>query len=106
MSQVSYQLAEDVLFQKVAEETVILAPATGEYYTLNAIGTFMVEQFQQGHSKATVLNLVLEKYQANEAEVSQDIEELLTQMLKQGLLISTDSEINCKVDSKVDSTHG
>lgn len=98
MSQVSYQLAEDVLFQKVAEETVILEPETGEYYTLNAIGTFMVEQFQQGYSKAKVIDSVLEKYQANEAEVSQDTEELLAQMLKQGLLIS--------VESKVDSNLG
>jgi len=98
MSQVSYQLVEDVLFQKVAEETVILEPETGEYYTLNTIGTFIVEQFQQGYSKAKVIDLVLEKYQANEAEVSQDTEELLAQMLKQGLLIS--------VDSKVDSNHG
>jgi methyltransferase-like protein len=102
MSQVSYQLAEEVLFQKVAEETVILEPETGEYYTLNAIGTFMVEQFQQGHSKAKVIDLVLEKYQANEAEVAQDTEELLTQMLKQGLLISIESEVN----SQVDSNHG
>ena len=98
MSQVSYQLAEDVLFQKVAEETVILEPETGEYYTLNAIGTFMVEQFQQGYSKAKVIDSVLEKYQANEAEVSQDTEKLLAQMLKQGLLIS--------VESKVDSNLG
>ena len=41
---------------------------------------------------------MLEKYQANEAEVSQDTEELLAQMLKQGLLIS--------VESKVDSNLG
>lgn len=98
MSQVSYQLAEDVLFQKVAEETVILEPETGEYYTLNAIGTFIVEQFQHGYSKAKVINLVLEKYQANDTEVTQDTEELLAQMLKQGLLIC--------VGSKVDSDHG
>ncbi|PKH85187.1 PqqD family protein [Colwellia sp. Bg11-28] len=98
MSQVSYRLAEDVLFQKVAEETVILEPETGEYYTLNAIGTFIVEQFQQGYSKAKVIDLVLEKYQANETEVTQDTEELLAQMLKQGLFIS--------VESKVDSNHG
>jgi len=91
MNQDNYQLAENVLFQKVAEETVILEPETGEYYTLNAIGTFMVEQFQQGYSKVDVINLVLEKYQTTEAEVTQDIEELLTHMLKQGLFIKADS---------------
>lgn len=88
MSQVNYQLAENVLFQKVAEETVILEPETGEYYTLNAVGTFMVEQFQQGHSKIEVVNLVLKKYLTTEVEATQDIEELLTQMLKQGLFIT------------------
>ncbi|PCI52715.1 MAG: hypothetical protein COB45_11840 [Gammaproteobacteria bacterium] len=87
MSQVSYRLAEDVLFQKVAEETVILEPETGEYYTLNAIGTFIIEQFQQGHSKTDVIDLVLETYQADIAEVTQDIDALLTQMLKQKLFI-------------------
>ena len=85
MSQINYQLAENVLFQKVAEETVILDPETGEYYTLNAVGTFMVEQFQLGYSIEKVITLVLEKYQTTEAEVTQDIDELLTQLLKQGL---------------------
>ncbi|MCI2285440.1 PqqD family protein [Colwellia sp. MSW7] len=87
MSEVSYQLAENVLFQKVADETVILEPNTGEYFTLNAIGTFMVELFQAGHTQTEVINAVLEKYQAEQAEVTQDINELVTQMLKQGLLI-------------------
>ncbi len=91
MSQVNYQLAKNVLFQKVAEETVILEPETGEYYTLNVIGTFIVEQFQQGYSKADVINLVLKKYQVTEAEATQDIEELLTQMLKQKLFTTVDS---------------
>jgi methyltransferase-like protein len=92
MSKVNYRLAEDVLFQKVAEETVILEPETGEYYTLNAIGTFIVEQFQQGHTKAKVIDLVLEKYQADKAEVTQDVDALLAQMLKQNLFISVDAQ--------------
>lgn len=87
MSDVSYQLAENVLFQKVAEETVILEPNTGEYYTLNAIGTFMVELFQAGHTQVEVINAILENYQVEQAEVTHDLETLVTQMLKQGLLI-------------------
>ena len=87
MRQVNYRLAENVLFQKVSEETVILEPETGEYYTLNAIGTFLIEQFQQDHSKTEVISLVLENYQADEAEVSQDIDTLLTQMLNKKLLV-------------------
>lgn len=92
MSQTTYKLAENVLFQKVAEETVILEPETGEYYTLNAIGTFMVEKFQQGDSKEKVINAVLAKYQVDESEAIQDINELISQMLKQGLFIEINSE--------------
>ena len=92
MSQVKYQLADDVLFQKVGDETVILEPETGEYYTLNAVGTFMVEQFQQGGSKAEVIELVLNAFEVKEAEVKQDVEELLAQMLKQGLFITVASD--------------
>ena len=90
MNPIFYQLAENVLFQRVADETVILEPETGEYYTLNAIGTFMVEQFQQKNTIEAVIALVLENYQAEEAEVTQDIEELLTNMLKQGLFVKVD----------------
>ncbi|MGV2870729.1 PqqD family protein [Colwellia sp. E150_009] len=90
MSDVSYQLAENVLFQKVAEETVILEPNTGEYYTLNAIGTFMVELLQAGRTQAEVINTVLEKYQVEQAEVTQDLEALVTQMLNQGLIIAAE----------------
>ena len=91
MSQVTYQLAENVLFQKVAEETVILEPETGEYYTLNAVGTFMVEQLQQGSTKANVINAVMTKYEADKTEVEQDITALITQMLKQGLITAVDN---------------
>lgn len=88
MSEVNYRLAEDVLLQKVADETVISESKTGEYYTLNAIGSFIIEQFQKGQSKAEVIDLVLDKYQADEAEVTQDIDVLLTQLLNKRLFIS------------------
>ncbi|MBL0709661.1 MAG: PqqD family protein [Colwellia sp.] len=90
MSQVFYQLVDNVLFQRVANETVILEPETGEYYTLNAIGTFIIEQFQQKNSKEKVIDLVLENYQVEKSEVTQDIEDLLTQMIKQGLFVKVD----------------
>ncbi len=87
MSTTTYQLAENVLFQKVSEETVILEPETGQYYTLDEIGTFMVENIQQGKTITAVVTCVLENYQADEQEVSQDLNELIADMLKQGLLV-------------------
>ena len=87
MSTTTYQLAENVLFQKVAEETVILEPETGQYYTLDEIGTFMIENIQQGKTIKEVVSCVLKKYQTDEQEVTQDLSELIAEMLKQGLLV-------------------
>jgi len=87
MSTITYQLAENVLFQKVSEETVILEPETGQYYTLDEIGTFMIGNIQQGKTIKAVVSCVLEKYQADEQKVTQDLNELIADMLKQGLLV-------------------
>lgn len=92
MSEINYRLAQDVLLQKVAGEMVISEPKTGEYYTLNPIGSFIIEKFQQDHTKAEVIDLVLEKYQADDADVTQDIDMLLTQLLKKGLFISVNQQ--------------
>ena len=87
MNSTIYQLAENVLFQKVSEETVILEPETGQYYTLDTIGTFMVEHLQQDQTEEEVVASVLKHYQADKQQVAADLNELIVNMLKQGLLV-------------------
>lgn len=82
-----YKLAPNVLFQKVAEETVILEPETGQYYTLDAVGTFMVEQLLENKSQQQVVDAVLNNYQVESTEVQSDLSTLIEALILQKLMV-------------------
>ncbi|MFT4746486.1 MAG: hypothetical protein ACI8XG_000559 [Congregibacter sp.] len=82
-----YKLADNVLFQKVAEETVILEPETGEYFTLDAVGTFMIETLQSGRNMKQTLLAINDNYDTNGADIARDLTNLVAEMQQKGLLI-------------------
>jgi hypothetical protein len=81
-----YQLVNNVLFQKVDDETVILEPENGNYFTLDPVGTFMIENLQEGKSVEQVIDLMSTKYDVSGEQVSTDLNELVTNMLAQNLI--------------------
>jgi hypothetical protein len=83
-----YKLADNVLFQKVAEETVILEPETGEYFTLDAVGTFMIETLQSGNNITQTLLAVNDNYDTSGADIATDLRNLVKEMQQKGLLIA------------------
>lgn len=84
-----YQLVDNVLFQKVDNETVILEPENGNYFTLDPVGTFMIENLQQGKNVEQIIESVKSTYDVSANEVEADLEELLTNMLNQKLIIES-----------------
>lgn len=82
-----YQLAANVLFQKVDNETVILEPENGNYFTLDPVGTFMIENLQQDKTIEEVVNLINSTYDVASEQAESDLNELITNMLSQNLLI-------------------
>ena len=82
-----YKLADNVLFQKVAEETVILEPETGEYFTLDAVGTFMIETLHSGQNITQTVLAVNDNYDTTGADILSDITNLVGKMKHKGLLI-------------------
>ncbi|WP_441004068.1 PqqD family protein [Pseudocolwellia agarivorans] len=82
-----YQLVSNVLFQKVDDETVILEPENGNYFTLDPVGTFMIENLQEGKSVEQVIELMNTKYEVSTEQVTADLTELLTNMLSQNLMV-------------------
>jgi methionine synthase I (cobalamin-dependent) len=82
-----YKLADNVLFQKVAEETVILEPETGEYFTLDAVGTFMIETLQSGRNMKQTLLAINDNFDTNGADIAGDLTNLVAEMQQKGLLI-------------------
>jgi hypothetical protein len=82
-----YQLVSNVLFQKVDDETVILEPENGNYFTLDPVGTFMIENLQEGKSVEQVIELMNTKYEVSTEQVTADLTELVTNMLSQNLMV-------------------
>lgn len=89
----TYKLIDNVLFQKVDNETVILEPETGQYFTLDPIGTFMIENLQLGLTLSQVTENVLKTYKASKNEVETDLQDLINNMVSQGLLMEVSAEV-------------
>ena len=81
-----YKLKQDVLAQKVLDEMVILEPETGEYFTLNGVGTDMVKMIEQGSSEDDIILAITSKFEVTEQEVREDYRNLLKQLIEQGLI--------------------
>lgn len=76
-----------MLFQKVMDETVILEPENGTYFTLDPVGTFMIKNLQLGKNIEQVIESVKSTYDVSTSEVEADLNALITNMLEQKLLI-------------------
>ena len=93
MNTKTYKLMNNVLFQKVDNETVILEPETGQYFTLDPIGTLMIENLQLGQTVEQVTENVLKTYEAPKNEVEADLQDLINNMVSQGLLMEVSAEV-------------
>ncbi len=87
----NYKIQDDVFLQKVVNETVILAPETGNYFSLDEVGSRMIELFRQtGSIEQTVAALVRE-YDAPQADIERDLLALLEDMAQQGVVEKIES---------------
>lgn len=84
----TFRLNEKVLFQRVADETVILEPGTGQYFTLDAVGTFMLEHIQAGLTTIEVTDKVVSTYAVEKPKAEQDLMDLIMQMQRSGLMVA------------------
>ncbi|WP_342806451.1 PqqD family protein [Alteromonas sp. M12] len=85
-SNTKYKLSDKALFQKVVDETVILDSISGQYYTLDPIGTEMVEALTTGKSVSQVVALIEQSYDAQAESIQADLAELISKMSDKGLL--------------------
>ena len=85
-SKTKYKLSDKALFQKVVDETVILDSVNGQYYTLDPIGTEMIEALNTGKSVSQVVTLIEQNYDASAENIQTDLSELINKMCDKGLL--------------------
>lgn len=80
-----FLLSDQLLVQPVGNEMVILDPETGNYFTLDAIGTRMIELFREEGQMNQTAARVAEEFDASVATIQADLEKLLQQMAAHGL---------------------
>ena len=79
-------LSDSALLRSVGEEGVLLNLKTGLYFSLNLVGLRMLEVLTSSASIARALASLQAEYKVDPAELESDLQELLADMLKQGLI--------------------
>ena len=80
------RIQEDVLFQELQGEAVLLNLKTGVYLGLNQIGTRIWQLLQEDGALNRVVEVMLREYDVTPEKLAQDLLDLVGQMEKQGLL--------------------
>lgn len=72
--------------QVVNDEAVLINVSTGSYFSLQDVGAAIWRELVAGHTVDEMQAAVLSRYEAEPAQVRQDLEELLNDLLEQGLI--------------------
>ncbi len=81
-----YRLKENLLLQAVANETVILDPDSGSYFTLDDVGTRMIELLRESGSIEQTVKEMVKEYDASPDTIRGDLQTLLQGMSDAGLM--------------------
>lgn len=81
------RIKDDVLFQELQGEAVLLNLNTGAYFGLDQIGTRIWQLLQDDGALSRVMEVILEEYDVPPDILAQDLVELVRQMKQQDLLV-------------------
>lgn len=80
------EISEDVLFQEVSGETVLLDLASEQYFGLDSVGTRIWALLNEGAAADTVVDTLLGEYEVERATLAADVDELLARLAEAGLI--------------------
>ncbi len=76
----------DVLFQELQGEAVLLNEKTGVYLRVNPVGTRVWQLIEDDQPLASVLSTLVKEYEVSEERCTQDLFNLIHQMVQNGLI--------------------
>jgi hypothetical protein len=80
------RIQDDVLFQELKGEAVLLNLKTGVYLGLNQLGTRIWQLLQEDGSLDRAKEVILQEYDVTPEKFAQELLDLVQQMEKQGLV--------------------
>jgi hypothetical protein len=87
-------IAPDVLFRLVGDEAVLLNLTTELYLGLDLVGARMWTVLNDAPSIQAAYDALLQEYEVEPDRLRQDIDELLSQLLEQGLIEVCPAEVS------------
>ena len=81
-----YQIKEGVLFQKVDDESVLLEPETGNYFTLDPVGTYILDVMTSGVNLSEIVKQACSVYDVTQEQFKTDLEAIVKEMESLGLI--------------------
>lgn len=80
------EISSEVLTQEVDGETVILDLKSESYFGLDEVGTRIWQLLQEQEDIETITETMLNEYDVEEEQLEKDIQNLLTQLDKAGIV--------------------
>lgn len=77
--------SEDVLFQNLDGEAVLLDLASETYFGLNEVGTRVWELLESSRSLGEIATLLQSEYEVESARAESDVLDLATRLIEAGL---------------------
>ena len=84
-----FSIPEDVLFQDVNDEVVLLDLASEHYFGLDEVGARTWMLLKEQKAAGQIVEELLQEYDVERAELEGDILDLLAQLLEAGLIRRT-----------------
>lgn len=79
------RVAKDVLYQKVADEAVILNLDTEKYHGFDPVGTRMWEVLTNADSIQQASDQLIDEYQVDRERLERDLKKFVSRLLEHGL---------------------
>ena len=83
---VTIKIAEDVVFQELDGEAVLLNMRTGIYFGLNAVGTRIWQLLSEHGEVQTVTTMLLDQYNVSEDQLRNHLSDFIEKLKSKGLV--------------------
>jgi chromosome condensin MukBEF MukE localization factor len=80
-------VSDQVLFQEVGGETVLLDLASEQYFGLDEVGTRVWQLLNKGQSLDEIVNALVAEYEVERERLEADVRALLDSLREAGLIV-------------------
>ena len=82
------RIADDVVFEVLDDETVVLNLTTGDYYTLNGTGTRAWQLIEEHGDLERVRDAMAAEFEVAEERLAEDLDRLVRELIGRRLVVS------------------